>query len=101
AFVAAAVFLFFAVSLTDDLHSNLVLFEEGASGRRHAVILSGGHASPQGTRHNSVSAVAVLPGLVLWRRSDSIGHVTFLGYSPVVFLNCGLRFGRAPPSFLL
>ena len=101
AFVAAAVFLFFAVSLTDDLHSNLVLFEECASGRRNAIILPGGHASPQGAGHTSASSVAVLPGLVLWRQSDSFGHVTFLSYSPGVFLKCGLRSGRAPPLSLL
>jgi hypothetical protein len=40
AFVCALVLLFFAVSLTDDLHANLVCFDECASARRQSIITS-------------------------------------------------------------
>jgi hypothetical protein len=38
AFACGLILLFFAVSLTDDLHSDLVLFDEFTSGRRHSIV---------------------------------------------------------------
>jgi hypothetical protein len=46
AFACALVLLFFMVSLTDDLHSELVVFEECSAGRRHATCASCPHHAP-------------------------------------------------------
>ena len=47
AFVCSAVLLFFVVSLTDDLHAELMLIEECAGSRRHTACLAcTQHASP-------------------------------------------------------
>jgi hypothetical protein len=43
----ALVLLFFAVSMTDDLHYEMALSEESASSRRNMPCSIGGHSSPQ------------------------------------------------------
>jgi|SRR5580658_5815063 hypothetical protein len=45
AFVCAMVLLFFVVSLTDDLHAELMLFEECSTSRRHATCAVCAHHS--------------------------------------------------------
>ena len=40
AFVCSMVLLFFVVSLTDDLHAELMLIEECSSSRRHAACVA-------------------------------------------------------------
>jgi hypothetical protein len=46
AFACALVLLFFAVSLTDDLHSELVIFDECSASRRHSLALVRSHDAP-------------------------------------------------------
>jgi uncharacterized membrane protein YcjF (UPF0283 family) len=47
AFVCAMVLLFFVVSLTDDLHAELMLLEECSTSRRHATcVVCAHHSSP-------------------------------------------------------
>ena len=47
AFVCAMVLLFFVVSLTDDLHAELMLLEECSTSRRHATcVVCARHSSP-------------------------------------------------------
>ena len=46
AFACALVLLFFAVSLTDDLHSELVIFDECSASHRHALALVRPHDAP-------------------------------------------------------
>ncbi len=101
AFVAALVFLFFAVSLTDDLHSNLVLFEESASGRRQASIFAIAHPSPERAKDVPASWVAIFPRLASSHQSYSIGHVGPFKQTSISLMGSDLRFGRAPPSFYL
>ena len=45
AFVCAMVLLFFVVSLTDDLHAELMLLEECSTSRRHATCVMCAHHS--------------------------------------------------------
>lgn len=44
AFACALVFVFFAVSLSDDLHAATILADDCASGRHHSMVWSCGHA---------------------------------------------------------
>jgi len=46
AFACALVLLFFVVSLTDDLHSELVIFDECSASRRHSLALVRPHDGP-------------------------------------------------------
>lgn len=46
AFLCGLVLLFFAVSLTDDLHSEIVFYEECANGRRHSLVCGVAQAIP-------------------------------------------------------
>jgi hypothetical protein len=46
AFACALVLLFFAVSLTDDLHSELVIFDQCSATRRHSLALFRPHDAP-------------------------------------------------------
>ena len=56
AFACALVLLFFAVSLTDDLHSELIIFDECCASRRH----SGPRWSARITRLRMVSLNSTL-----------------------------------------
>jgi hypothetical protein len=96
--VAALVFLFFAVSLSDDLHSDLVLFEENASGRRQAVVLASAHSAHPGVKKEvSTSSLGVLPHFAWEHRFYSIGYLAPFQQSSLSLSRSDLRFGRAPP----
>jgi hypothetical protein len=62
AFACALVFVFFAVSLSDDLQAATILADDCASGRHHSMIWSCGHA-PHGDASASRApfAAAALP----------------------------------------
>jgi hypothetical protein len=100
AIVAALVFLFFAVSLSDDLHSNLVLFEESANGRRQIIGLAAPHATPQGVKEIGAAAVAVLPFLASFHL-QKIGYVDPFKKTSRALLESNRQLGRAPPSLAL
>jgi hypothetical protein len=95
--VAALVFLFFAVSLSDDLHSDLVLFEESASGRRQAVVLASAHSAHPGVKEASASSLAVLPRVAWGHQLYHIGYLAPFQQSTLSLSRTDLRFGRAPP----
>lgn len=95
--VAALVFLFFAVSLSDDLHSDLVLFEEGASGRRQAVVLASAHSAHPGVKEASASSLAVLPRVAWGHQLYSVGYLAPFQQSSLSLSRTKLSFGRAPP----
>jgi hypothetical protein len=100
--VATLVFLFFVVSLSDDLQSNLVLFEESANGRRQAVFLTCGHPA-HSTRSKEVSAasLALLPSST-WRPPLPIaGYLVPFRQTFRSLRESDFRFGRAPPSVSL
>src|ERR1700730_14849458 len=63
AFACGLILLFFAVSLTDDLHSDLVLFDEFSSGRRHSTVCACAHSPLARTRILSAADAAILPRL--------------------------------------
>jgi hypothetical protein len=102
AIVAALVFLFFAVSLSDDLHSDLVL-EESASGRRQTMALASAHSAPEGVKHTSPAAVAgdiVLPQ-AWFPTFQCIGSVNIFDQALTAYHPSGRPSGRAPPTSAL
>lgn len=94
----ALVLLFFAVSLTDDLHSEIVLFDECSTGRRFSTCAQ--HA-PQAGKNVQHSGLAMLP------QNPSFHHLRQVGYSaPEEFSEradffCAARPGRSPPHISL
>jgi hypothetical protein len=99
AFVCALILLFFMVSLTDDLHSELVVFEECSASRRHAACLARPHHAPQSHAAGSVYATLTTPSFTY--ALAQIGLVTpELDHSRLDF-HVGRTSGRAPPVISL
>jgi hypothetical protein len=95
AVVCALVLLFFAVSLSDDLRSSLVLLEESAGSRRHSAVWDA-HPSPD-AGHTTTQAPA-LPANALFvplRSHFASLYLTDVGSAVVV--ESDSQFGRAPP----
>lgn len=101
AFTCGLVLLFFAVSLTDDLHAEIVLFDECASGRRYSVVGTCAHASPDAARIPAVCGVAILP------RTPTSEQLTVVSVLSPVAHDSASRFrfkicsDRAPPLAIL
>jgi hypothetical protein len=97
AVASVLVVLFFAVSLTDDLHAELVFLEDCSTSRRHAICLEGPHSSPQ--RHTLPAGF----GFAIAHKPACSHTFSFESLTPAVFVfvystperNC--RRGRAPP----
>lgn len=99
AFICAMVLLFFVVSLTDDLHAELLLIEECSTSRRHATcFMSPHHSSPAGsTKHVS----AILPTGPSVQPFAFIPSLIPIPESLPLRLNSNRAFGRAPPAAAL
>jgi hypothetical protein len=100
AFVCALVFVFFAVSLSDDLNAAAILADDCASGRHHSMVWSCGHAS-----HLDASAshpcLAAVPATLFRDPTEIAARI-----SPNAFEFCGVTdYGaialRGPPIVLL
>jgi hypothetical protein len=98
----ALVLLFFPMSLTDDLHFDIVLFSESSATRRHSIIADSAHDS----RHSG-RVVTQVGGAVLSQTashglpSQLIARLTPLSNVPVTLVEYGRFSGRAPPAFSL
>jgi hypothetical protein len=93
----ALILLFFAVSLTDDLHFDAILFDECATGRRSTVGTCVHHA-PQGRTAGHGSATANFTPMKSPAPLRTVGTIL-----PVVFTEhasgkLAALSGRAPPS---
>jgi hypothetical protein len=98
AFACALVPLFFMVSLTDDLHSDLVFFEESSAGRRHTTCVACPHHAPHNqTTRNAYADLAVA---TFFHAAAPIGPVAIESRSTQTALHAGLTCGRAPPVLL-
>src|ERR1700735_214080 len=98
AFACVVVLRFFAVSLTDDLHSELMIFDECSTSRRHSPSLTRSHDTPQQRVPEVLSAIAIQA--YPWRPAQ-LNFVDRLppANDPLFFsINSGAAFGRAPPS---
>jgi hypothetical protein len=99
-FVCSMVLLFFVVSLTDDLHAELMLIEECSSSRRHASCVACPHHSlPENL--NTTHAWAVFPS---GPNLDLIAYAAPVWAGPVnpqSLWNFQSVPGRAPPVSIL
>jgi len=101
AFACALVLLFFAVSLTDDLHSGMIVFDECCASRRHSGALVCPHHSPQDGLFKQHSGAGVLPAVASFDTLQRLGTVVPpAGFTYKLFT---ARFapGRAPPTDLV
>ena len=99
AFGSALVLLFFMVSLTDDLHSELIYFEECAANRRYTTCLACAHHAPPRRVIATHYAIRVIPGFP--QRLSAIGSVIpSKEFSPALS-RVGVASGRAPPVIVL
>lgn len=96
----ALVLLFFVISMTDDLHAEVMVVEDATSSRRHVGSL---HACPHHITsaklsHHTAAAI-ISPSLVAPRLS----FLEFVApaHSPAILSFIRALPGRAPPSFPL
>jgi hypothetical protein len=101
AFTCGLVLLFFAVSLTDDLHSEIVLFDECASGRRYSAVGSCAHAALDATKVPAVCGVAILPRTAAPEQFLAISTIFTVSHLPLFRFRLGISSGRAPPVVIL
>ena len=98
AFACALVFLFYAVSLTDDLHSDLILFDEGSGGRRSLAVWTCARQSHQGPKLVPASGATILPRVSLFDPLCVVASITPLTRALSSYLPNELSSGRAPPA---
>ncbi len=98
AFACALVLLFFAVSLTDDLHSELMIFDECSTSRRHSLSLMRSHDTPQHRTPETSSGIEVQPYHASPDPPQFIDRLA-AGKELLFFsVDSWVPFGRAPPS---
>lgn len=100
AFTCALVFIFFAVSLSDDLHEAMILSDDLAGGRHHALICDCSHGSQQQSKssHAPVAAMPSRATLPLVMPTEKIGLPAFRTDR---WRHLDSPVGRAPPVSLL
>src|SRR6202451_4890413 len=64
AVICALIILFFMVSITDDLHSDLMVFEESSAGRRQVTGIDGAHHATPPHPAGAVFAILGSPGFL-------------------------------------
>lgn len=96
AVVCALVLLFFAVSLSDDLHASPMLLEESA-GRRHSVMRDTGQAAPDTSHHLAAHPVALHSGVLLVPPPAIFVSLGLSAEKTSGLLETGFASGRAPP----
>lgn len=96
----ALVLLFFVVSLTDDLHAEIIVLEECSTCRRHLNCLTAAHASQQADHFPTGPGAAVIPAQAIV--ADSAVAPLFLSAPllPSSPLQQQSHSGRAPPPLL-
>ncbi|MGB9070830.1 MAG: hypothetical protein WCC21_19865 [Candidatus Acidiferrales bacterium] len=96
----ALVLLFFAVSMSDDLHSEIVALEESSASKRDSIHLSAAHPSVEPSRghrqaHSPVSPRALGPG-----QFEPVGTVVVSQPAFQSPASYGRKPNRGPPVFL-
>jgi hypothetical protein len=101
AFACALVLLFFAVSLTDDLHSELMVFDECCASRRHSFVLVCPHHSPQDGLFKQHSGPGLLPVVASFDTLQRLGTIGAPARLACALFTAHFAPGRAPPSDLV
>jgi hypothetical protein len=94
----ALVLLFFAVSLTDDLHAEAMLRDECSASSRHLI---SAHHSQDPKRIVGVSFPAILPKTAVAQSPHIDFQVFSIGFSSSSVFIHDLSEGRAPPATIL
>lgn len=97
AFVCALILLFFFVSLTDDLHSELVIYEESSASRRHATCVACPHHAPP--PHSADTALAIFDRPDFAPAFSRTALLTAQTDFQLAREICISFAGRAPPDF--
>jgi len=98
AFACALVLLFFAVSLTDDLHSELVIFDECTASRRHSLALVRSHDAPQHPTFALSSGAAMQQHVALLDPPRCSGRLVRDEEIVPLFVHVCIRADRSPPA---
>jgi len=97
----ALVLLFFAVSMTDDLHSEIVALEECSAHKRDFVCSPAPHALPQSGTALHTSSWAIVPAVPFLGPSSRLQKLEPAARLGLLALSSDQASGRAPPvSFL-
>jgi hypothetical protein len=94
----ALVLLFFAVSLTDDLHAEAMLLDECAASRRHSI---SSHHPQQAKRVAPECGPAILPQITKLDPPQLISSIIFVPLYPCHVFTPDLSCSRAPPTAVL
>jgi hypothetical protein len=98
AFACALVLLFFAVSLTDDLHSELVIFDECSTSRRHSTGITRSHDVPQHRVLETFSGIAAQPYPALPDPLQFVDGLVAVKEFRFASVDSWVPPGRAPPA---
>jgi hypothetical protein len=98
AIACALVLLFFAVSLTDDLHAEVMLSDDCYTGRRHSSCM---HATAHSGKTVRALAAAIAPGIPSIEALREIGCVVIIDPTCVSSIHHDDQSGRAPPFLSL
>jgi hypothetical protein len=93
----ALVLLFFAVSMTDDMHAEIVALEECSATRRDLVCLPGAHALPQSGTALHTSPWAIVAPFPFFGPSSSLQKFELVAQLRSSFLSSNDASSRAPP----
>jgi hypothetical protein len=97
----ALVLLFFAVSMTDDLHSEIVALEECSTSKRELVCSANVHALPQSGTALHASSWAIVPPVPFVGPSGSLQKLELATQISLPILPSSHASGRSPPVSLL
>jgi hypothetical protein len=93
----ALVLLFFAVSMSDDLHSEIVALEDCSATRRASVHSANAHALPQSGVAPHSTVFAIVPGITFFGQPDLLRTLQPVAQPGASLKVDGRSFGRAPP----
>jgi hypothetical protein len=93
----ALVLLFFAVSMTDDMHSKIVALEECSTSKRELVCSPGGLSLPQSGTALHTPFWAIAPSVPFFDTSSSIRKFDLTAQVRPSLLPSSHSSGRAPP----
>jgi hypothetical protein len=97
AFACVMVLMFYVVSMTDDLHPEILLADGCSTGRRTALMRPPAH-QPSAKRHcPSPSSVAILPRADLDARLNSAGAIAPSEQVATLLYSVDRSIARAPP----
>ena len=96
----ALVLLFFAVSMSDDMHSEIVALEEFSANKRHQIHASAAHPLMQPVQGVRQAQWAAPPRALSSGRFDKFGAVVVSEPFFGILASYGLKPNRAPPDSL-